>query len=345
MNPIKQEMLELGNNDGFYNPSKILAYFDKTLMYFIVGSRRIGKTTFFMHLAINLYINQGIKTMWIRNKKVELSDPSFYEGFLYDAKRLGWCPDEWIADVSGVFTNESKDEQVIYFQSISTFSNRRGSGNPSKMFVFDEFMPEDRRYPKHCATGLLSLTKTVFSNDPECRVFCLSNSISAINPYYAKYRIYPSQPEITLYPDRSMLIEKCKGYKMANMRKGNPWISLYEKSGYQEYADESEDPRIGLVVKRVPKGFQPMRSIILANGTNYKVFTDGSLVYFVEHKGSIPGNFAYWTDDPNSVNARCQLLPRGIIRLLKGWLDTGCARFVGANSMFDITSIVYKNGI
>lgn len=345
-NPISTEISLLGANEGYYNALKILPYIDRTMMFFITGARRIGKTTYYTHLAINLYLHHGIKTMWIRNKKVELADPSFYSGFLYDAKRFGWCPDEWTANESGIFTSEEKDaDQVIYFQSVSTFSNRRGSGNASKLFIFDEFMPEDRRYPKHCATGLLSLTKTVFSNNPDCRVFCLSNTISAINPYYAAYRIYPSAPVITEYPDKHIVIEKCKDYKVANYSKNNPWIQLYQNTGYQEYADESEDPRVELLVKRVPNGAKILGTVIRSNGTDYGLYRARNLIYVTERKGQIPNNFNYWTDDPNSVSARCTMLPRGVYRVMKEWLDAGTVRFVGANSMFDFLTIIFKTGI
>ena len=47
MNPIKELLESYGDNDGWYNPKRILEHFDDTILYFIVGARRIGKTNLF----------------------------------------------------------------------------------------------------------------------------------------------------------------------------------------------------------------------------------------------------------------------------------------------------------
>lgn len=345
MNRIIECMERLGDNDGFYSPQKILDDLrDDAMVAYIVGERRIGKTDYFLRLACTLYLEHGCQTMWIRNKLVELKDPSFASAYLNDAKLRGWCPDEWVTRSDGVWTSDDKTaDQVILFQSISTFSNRRGGANPRVlMMVFDEFMPEDRQYPKQCAKGLLSLTKTVFSGNPEARLFCLSNIVSAVNPYFACMRIYP-QTEITRYPEKGIVIEKCRGYKKA-IPDGNPWNRVYAAGSYGDYADETEDEIISLVIRKQPKeGLEPYDFVLSCNGVLYNVAQDHKKVYFWERRGKVPRNVQIYTLDRESVSSTVLHAPDWLLRALREIFDGGFGRFVGANCLFDVMSMVYSD--
>lgn len=343
MNRIQQAMNELNPNDGFYNTEKLMPYFDSSMMFFIIGERRIGKTDYFLHLACKLYLDYNVQTMWVRNKLVELQDAAFASGFLNDAKLHGWCPDDWITRSDGVYTSSDKDaDQVVLFQSISTFSNRRGGANPRVlMIVLDEFMPEDRKYPKTACKGLLSLTKTVFSGNIEARVFCLSNVISAVNPYFAGLKIFPTS-EITMYDDKAICIEKCRDYKKA-IATGNPWNKVYKAGNYGDYADESEDDIITLVVKRIPKGATRYDWLIISNNTAYDIYSAGAYVYFSEHKGQIARDTEIYTVDRDSLSADIMYMPSDMKNNIKDIFDTSRGRFVGANCLFDIMSIIYSD--
>ena len=152
MNPIKQLLIEYGNNDGWYNGQKLLPHFDDTMIMMIIGARRIGKTDLFLRLACDLWQRFNLRTMWVRNKLTELKEPSFFNEFLNDAKLHNWCPEGWVTKADGVH-DPGDPEPVILFQSISVFSNRRGGAHPEViMMVLDEFMPEDRKYPHMCGT-------------------------------------------------------------------------------------------------------------------------------------------------------------------------------------------------
>lgn len=342
---ISDLMRSLGDNNGYYNPGKILPYLDDTMVFFIVGERRIGKTDYFLRLACRLYIETGKQTMWIRNKLVELQDPSFHAAFLTDAKRYGWCPPEWETRSDGVYTSEGRDgQQVILFQSITTFSNRRGGSNPDVlMMVFDEFMPEDRRYPPAAAKGLMSLTKTVFSGNSEARVFCLSNIVSAVNPYFAAFRIYPEAGrDVTLYPDKRILIERCRGYHRA-IEQDNPWTAIYRAGRYGDYADESEDDLLSLVVDRMPKGLAPYDWGIVASGQLYRAYAGDRWIYFARQGGDPPRGLTLYTADREAVSNRVRYIPSDITRAIKGIFDRGLGRFIGANCLFDIMSIIYTD--
>ena len=342
MNPIKQLMTEYGKNDGWYNAQQILPYFDDTVMFWIIGARRIGKTDFFLRLMCDLWQRFRLKTMWVRNKMVELKDPSFHSAFLNDAKRYGWCPPDWETRPDGVHTGPDKDSELICsFQSISTFSNRRGGAHPDTfMMIFDEFCPEDRKYPPMCATGLMSLTKTVFSGNEDARCFCLSNFVSAANPYFVKCRIYPrTDRPITAYPDKSMLIERCTGYR-CGILEDNMWNKAYKAAQIGNYASESEDRLIELV-KRMPKGSVPQPYIFKIDDLLYRGYTKNGITYYSEYHGKV-NDIVIWTPNLKECDDRVVLMPVFMRRNIEAEMQSGTLRFKDPNVMFAILNMAFE---
>lgn len=341
MNEIKQLLIEYGDNDGWYNPKKILPYFDDCMLMMIIGARRIGKTDLFLRLACDLWQRYNLKTMWIRNKLTELKEPSFFNDFLNDAKLFGWCPEEWTVRPDGVHADADKgSEPVVKFQSISTFSNRRGGSHPDViMMVLDEFMPEDRRFPHMAAEGLLSITKTVFSGNINARCFCLSNFVSAANPYFVKLRIYPAKDrDVTVFKDKSILIERCTGYK-CGILDDNPWSRVYKAAGIGNYANESEDSLIELI-KPVPKGAKPQPYLIQSDGLLYRGWDKNGFTYWSEYNGDTK-NITIWTPNLKECSDTVMLLIPFMKKDIENQMQTGSLRFKNPNVMFAILSIVF----
>lgn len=339
-NPIKQLLIEYGDNDGWYNGQKLLPYFDDTMLMMIIGARRIGKTDMFLRLACDLWQRFHLRTMWVRNKLTELKEPSFFNEFLNDAKQYGWCPETWFVKPDGVHDPDDQ-EPIIKFQSISVFSNRRGGAHPDViMMVLDEFMPEDRKYPHMCASGLLSLTKTVFSGNEEARCFCLSNFVSAANPYFVKFRIYPRKgQDITIFPDKSILIERCRDYRCAILE-DNQWNRVYKSAGVGNYASEEEDTLMNLI-SSIPKGATPKPWLILSDGLLYRAWTKDAMTYWNEYRGESKG-IVIWTPNLKECSDRVQLIPQFMKRNIEEEMQMGSLRFRNPNVMFAILSMVFE---
>lgn len=333
----------IGNNDNWFNFEKILQNFDDNLFFWVIGARRMGKTDAELRLACELYTRFGLKTMWCRNKDVELADKRFSESFLADAHRFGWCPDEWIARIDGVYTSEDKDkaDKVIDFQAISTFGNRRGGAHPRTiLIVLDEFMPEDRRYPPMPAIGLMSLSKTVLAGNPNARVLCTSNFTEGSNPYFVQYQIYPEPgQDITLCPGRN-LIERARGYRMG-IDASNPWTENYRRGGYADYADEKEDPTVALI-KPTPKGTTPGPWILLTNGIQYRYFVKNGILYWDKWNGNAKNTVIY-TDKLKESSDEVLIIPKWLIKQLKDQYEYGAMRFKTPNVLFAVMSVLYEN--
>lgn len=328
------------DSQGFYNANRIMPYWDDAMMFFITGERRIGKTFFYTRVMCELYLRYGYQTVWLRNRLVELQDPSFAPAFLADMKRLGYCPDEWETRADGVYTGKGSDGQLICsFKSLSTFSNARGGAWPQvALIVLDEFQDESGRFPKKACTGLLSLTKTIFSGR-DGRCFLLSNSISCLNPYYAHFRIWADKP-VSFFPDKAIVIEKCSGYYRRAIGKKNKWNKVYKAGvGYGDYADEKNDERMNLVAP-VPKGATACSWIVRANGNQYRPYESKGKLYFKSYNGNY-GQCLVFTNDHADLSDKVMMVPKSLAKSLSDMMNAGMARFQDANTMFDIMSIVF----
>jgi hypothetical protein len=324
----------------WYNTKKLEKYAPDANLYFIVGARRIGKTLHFQKKSFELFKETGQQTMWIRNKKVEFADPSFIADFLNAGRKFGWIDDDWFTQPDGVYTGEG--ENVIKFQSISTFSNRRGNMTADVgQIVFDEFMPEDRRYPKRAHIGLMSLTKTVLSGKRDAKCYCLSNFISAANPYWVGFQIYPDpKKDVTNFPDKGIAIEVCRGYRCA-IEEDNPWNRVYKAGGYQDYASETEDS-LWQLISKVPKGGELHPYFVMRDGVVYGGTWYNGILYWHVYNNQVNKDHYIFATTVQEVGGRVTLMPPFFKRDLKEYMLHGMMRFQNANVMYAILNIIFE---
>ena len=313
---------------------------------FIIGGRGIGKTDLWLRVACELWNRYGCRTAWLRNKKVELSDDGNYNSFLTDAKAYNWCPDEWESRPDGVYTSSDKDaEQVIKFASISTFSNMRGGSfggdNAVLLVVLDEMIPEDRRYPKMCAKGLLSISNTVLRGRPGSKIVALSNYVSAGNPYFALFEVYPNPKyDVTLYRDKSILIEVARGYRRA-IKEDSPFNRLMRAGQMPQYEDEKSDPLIGLVAP-IPNGALPAPWLYLIDGKLYREWDKDGIRYYDQWKGQIPNGITIYTPNITECTDGVLLIPSFLNKHLNETMSNNLMRFKNPNVMFKILNVIYS---
>lgn len=301
----------------------------------------MGKTDFWLQVAIRLYTEYGCQTVWIRNKKVELSEDGNYTAFLNDAKHFGWCSEDWDARPDGVYTSTDKDaDQIIKFASISTFSNKRGGGHPRVMLmVFDEMIPEDRRYPKMCAQGLLSLANSMTRG--RCKIIVCSNFVSAGNPYFALFEIYNNPKyDVTLYNDKSICIELAKGYRKA-IKEESDFSKLMRAGKMPQYEDENSDPLIGLV-SPIPKGSRPAPFLYLIDGKYYREWERNGMRYYDLWSSDIPSNIVVYTPNVNECTDGVLILPSFLIKHMNDTMQANLMRFKNPNVMFKILNVIYN---
>lgn len=204
--------------------------------------------------------------------------------------------------------------------------------------VYDEFIPENRDYPRRPLTGLMSLTKSVFAGKREARLFCLSNFVSLTNPFFAGLRIYPDG-EITHYPDKAMLIEKCRGYR-CSIENDNPWQNVYKAARYGDYQDESEDKLIELV-RKLPKKASPIGYALKIQDELYQPFDTGKYIHWA-HVQSVPYGMQLYAVDVTEVSDKIPLIPDLLKKNIEICTKSDSIRFDSPNTLYSIMSLVYN---
>lgn len=302
--------------------------------------RRIGKTELFTYLACHLYQKYGIKTAWVRNREIEFKKN--YESFLNNMKSRNLIPQDWIVRPSGVYTDSGKAAiKIIDFVYLNTASNMRGGGHPDTyMMIMDEFQPEDLRYPPHPLTALMSLTQTIISGKSSL-CFCLSNFVSMANPYFVGMEIYPSRQDVSIFPDKGVLIERCRGYRRAIV-KDSPWQRVYTSAGYQSYASETEDGLLDLVCP-APRGAAAADQLIFCiHGRYYRRLTNGKISYWIKIQPPKSSNVMIMTPYPEDVTTAIHPCRLAAYRdMLQQSLAAGSLRFQSPNALFDLMSPCY----
>lgn len=313
---------------------------EETVLYMAVGKRRIGKTLQLQYVMCRLWLEFGLTTIWLRNRKEEFKD-DFYPRFLNACKRLGWCPDTWICDSKGV--REDKDgTPICTFGGLGTFSNKRGNESfDTQMVVLDEMMPEDRRYPRTPHKALMSLVMTTTSGREGAYCFCLSNFVSSGNPYFAGFEVYPDRrKDVTLYPEKNIAIEVCRGYKSA-MEPTSPWTKVFKAGRYAEYSDAEEDKLFSLIAK-VPKGATPYRVVLLISGVEYRAHDKDGLCYWDLNRTGTKDAQVY-TDDVTATCKDVALIPKWLRKQMDDLAEANLNRFTTVNVMYSILQITYSN--
>ena len=284
--------------------------------------------------------------MWVRDVLKTLEGQNFQADFLNDAYEFGWIHDlddnhKWVVKNDGV--HDPDGVLVIKFQSLSTYSSRRGPAHPDvDLMLFDEFIPEDRRYQRGALKGLMSLTKTVFSGRPGCRCICTSNFVALSNPYFAGLEIFPdSDKDVTVWPNKGVAVERCRGYRCA-IAEDSPWNRAYKAAHYGDYADEDEDVMIKLI-RRVPKGARPDKWAVMINDKWFRIYTatNGVRIARQEKNLNMPGTILYVTD-PRDLTDGVLMLDSLTRVSIDNDIALGRMRYEDPNTLFAFVNLTYN---
>lgn len=335
---------ESAHGDGlkWYTTDKLLRFASDCPLWMITGERRIGKTHYFLHLALELWNEYGYQTCWIRNRKVEYDSDQFRSSFMNAPLRFGWITEDWEVKEDGLHDPEGR--LVITFASISTFSNMRGNEWPDLHFCFlDEMEDEARRIIKFPHTAIMSLCKTMLSGKTDCMICMASNRISATNSYFVGFKVYPDpRYDVTAYHDKGIAIETCrKGHYHSSIPPDDPFQKVFKAGRYGDYADDSEDD-LTTLIRPVPKGAKPTGATFLIDSTYYRCWQKDQLFYFSEYKGQVKESD--WVTTPNV--AECgegiELVWPFQLKDLKTMMNAGAVRYADANTMMVIINMVYQ---
>lgn len=346
---VDDVILEIGENEGWASLLKLYRSAPECLLWFMIGARRIGKTDLMLQLSILLWVRHRRKTMWIRDVLETMKSSAFQADFLNDAYEFGWIHDiddkhRWTVKDDGVHEPET-GEVVIKFQSLSTYSSRRGPGHPDvDLILFDEFIPEDRRYQKGALKGLMSLTKTVFSGRQGCRCICTSNYVSLSNPYFAGLEIYPDpEKDVTVWPEKMVAVERCRGYRCA-ITDDSGWNRLYKAAGYGDYADEEED-MMHKLIRKIPKGAKGDDWAVNIGGQWFRIYTAPKGIRIAKRENEqnlFKQKLVFYVTDPKDLSDDVVMIDAFHRVMIDNDIASGRLRYEDPNTLFAFINLTYN---
>lgn len=176
----------------FYNPHSMLTH--KSKYNFIVSMRGLGKTYAITKFLVKQFLKHGYQFVYLRRYKEEIGQPilsRFFKnvendpelkGIKFNIKGKNFYINDRLCGLAIALS------QAGYIKSIAL---------PDTQYImFDEFQLDlsvgNVRYMPNEPRMLKDLVETVFRHRNNWQVFCLSNAVSAYNPYFTAYKIYPN---------------------------------------------------------------------------------------------------------------------------------------------------------
>lgn len=166
------------------------------LFTLVCGARGLGKTYGAIKAAIKRNIDSGEEFIYVRRYKTEMSlaKPTFFDAVAQEFPT-------WQFRVNGnvgerAIAGDDKPEwvKVVTFIPLSVAHNVKSTAYPNvTRIIYDEFIPENGRYLQGEVRSLVNILSTVDRNQDRARVLMLANAVSIMNPYFAEWRINPSE--------------------------------------------------------------------------------------------------------------------------------------------------------
>lgn len=218
-----------------YNPQKLLSY--NRIMNFIIGARGLGKTFGMKAYAINRFLKKGEQFVYVKRHKTDLKRvDNYFDDIMYENK------------FSGVeFEAKGKEFKINghvagWAIPLSTWQKEKSNAYPHvSTVIFDEFVREKdtSSYLPNEVEALLNLLDTIFRDRTNVRCFCLSNSVSLVNPYFIYFDLIPNtNKRYNAYKD--IVVEIPDSIEFANERRKTPFGSLISGTEYGNMSLENE---------------------------------------------------------------------------------------------------------
>lgn len=203
----------------YYDYRKLWSY--NAVINFVVGGRGLGKTYGAKRQGIANCIKRGEQFIYLRRYKEELkaARATFFADIEaefpdWDARifgSVGQISPRMVrkdTEDDNEWKKRQKNRQWItccYFVALSVAQSQKSVAFPKvTLIIFDEFIIEQSanvQYLKNEVTAFLNFYNTVDRGQDKTRALLLANSVTIMNPYFAKWEIRPDKmPEIsTLY--------------------------------------------------------------------------------------------------------------------------------------------------
>lgn len=220
----------------YYDGQKLLSY--NRVIHMCIGERGIGKSYYFKDYPIRKFLKEGKKFIYLRRYKTELRKVKRYFEDIKDE-----YPDHEFTVKGWEFYCDGK--LMGFAVPLSTWQSEKSTAYPDfDTIIFDEFIREKDKsgYLPDEVNAFLNFCHTVFRRREGVRAFCLSNSITEVNPYFLEFNI-------RLEKDKRFNFSadpKFRGYVVCENTDGFYQTKEEERSPFEEMISHLEYGRMAL---------------------------------------------------------------------------------------------------
>ena len=224
----------------FWNIQETLSY--NAFLNFIIGNRGSGKTYGSKVWAINDYIKNGNKFIWVRRFNSEFED--FKTSFYTDIS-------EKYDNVFEFKTNNSSshkfycDGKLMGYGIPLSVSLKKKSNSYADVdkIIFDEFIIDKGHsyYLKNEVEVMLDLIETTvrMRDNFKCVMF-IANAITFTNPYFLYFNLTKPQNKKMICVQNDKLIQFVANQEYINAKKKTRFGKMIEGTSYAKYSIENE---------------------------------------------------------------------------------------------------------
>ena len=326
----------------YYDGTKILSMKDldgQTPEIFMVTTNRTGgKTTYFSRLCVNRFLDKGEKFMLLYRFSYELDD----------------CADKFFKDIHTLFfpthnmTGQKRGNGLyveLYLDNKSCgYAVAMNNADAIKKFshffsdvcriLFDEFQSETNHYCPRELTKFQSIHTSVARGQGQqvryVPVFMLSNPVSLINPYYAKFKISARLKKDTHYlRGHGFIVEQGFVESASNAMLESGFNRAFAEDAYQAYASQNVYLNDNESFIEKPKGKGRYLATLRFNGQDFGIreFINEGIIYCDDRPDSTyPMKLCVTTND-HKINY--VMLKRNdiFIQDMRFFFERGCYRF------------------
>ena len=320
----------------YFNPNPIFCW--QRLLYFIIGTRGVGKTYGFVKRSIKRYIKaykKGKKNkpqfMYLRRADVELdSVDTLFNPFIVQEVFKGW-EFKVVGDDFFIKPEESETWDLLgCAMALSKSHQFKGSSYPNiEIIIYDEFMAEvGQRELKKEVNKLFNLIETVFRFRTPC-VVLLGNATTFENTQY-KYELNLQAPYNSskwFHPTRPIAVHLVKNEEYIKKKKESKFGKLVAGTSYEDgmidnkfYADSNS-----FIKKK--KGTYRFLFSFYYKGEIFGCFTNGKNV--IIDKSKVKPDFQI-LDPEMDKQTRIMKKNHPIIKKLSKYAELGCLFYQNA---------------
>lgn len=285
----------------YYDINRPLSY--AQIFNLVFGGRGIGKTYGWKEKAINDFLKKRKQFGYIRRYETEMNlvKDNLFNDILLNGRfdiKMKLVGNEWLIN----------DEVAGYAFVLSKAKDYKSSSFPLvSNLLFDEFLIDGGKsgaggYLKREPFKLLDLYETIARMRDDVIMFMMSNSVSAVNPYFLEWDInLKENKEFTV--QNGMLIQIAKSdTDFVEAKNKTKFGQIARKLGYAEYAVDNkfifDDP----IMKQKKGKNARFYCVFVWKKKKYGFWFDYSSGYYILSNDYDPLSQLIFTLDKDSIN-------------------------------------------